>query len=113
MNERIKKLREAGSIQQLHPDDKKFALNYWENKCTYCKCSLSDTHVEFDHFYPVIDDSGYLTIGTKPDNMLPTCRKCNRSKRNTPPDIWISNNFKNHKEIIEDIETYFEKVKEY
>lgn len=90
------------------------SLAYWKWKCAYCGCQLNqlsmfdniETH--FDHFIP-LSDTRADNPGTVPNNMIPTCDKCNHSKCNHNPIEWITRKFgaRKAKKIIAAIEAYF------
>jgi hypothetical protein len=63
--------------------DWKAALDYFENKCAYCRAPLTKAHRE--HFVPVTAGGGF----TK-DNIVPACQKCNLSKRAKNPIEWLA-----------------------
>ncbi len=72
----------------------KETLKHFDYKCAYCKIQPVQT---FDHVVPV-DRGGLTSI----DNLVPSCRFCNKRKRNLlPSEMQFPK-----KEIIEDILIY-------
>lgn len=94
--------------------DKLIALHYFNNKCCYCRVSLTrkigrDNSLEMEHYISVNaqSDDEFLVINGSINNRLPSCRKCNRSKSDSHPELWIRKTFTNAQEIIDNIEMYF------
>lgn len=83
-----------------------FALEYWDNRCAYCRITVED-NLQWDHYIPISADG---CPGTIPTNMLPSCFSCNQNKRAKNAPTWIRGRFDNAEEIIENIENYFNSV---
>lgn len=67
------------------------AFELYENRCAYCGTPLTYKSVEFDHIVPV--SKGGKTV---PENMIPTCVKCNRGvngKKAKDLDEWLRSKF--------------------
>lgn len=101
--------------------DKTLALHHFENKCCYCGVTLNlksgfDNSVEFDHHISIkqqwLADNELVIDGTV-HNRVPSCRKCNRAKKDKDPVQWVWETFKNAQEILDNIELYFALQQEY
>lgn len=66
--------REACSPEQ----EEKWAKFFGDKTCAYC--GRHATHL--DHLYPMVRDNEPTGYGTDPNNLVPCCEKCNRSKGN-------------------------------
>lgn len=91
-------------------------LTYWQWKCAYCGVQLNqlsmfeDIKLHFDHYIP-LSDPRRDNPGSVRGNMVPACHKCNLSKQNGDPIIWITRKFPHKaKKIIAAIESYFKAV---
>ncbi|MHB8628754.1 MAG: HNH endonuclease [Aggregatilineales bacterium] len=99
-------------------DDLREALKYWHWTCAYCGRSLAqlsmfeDVRLHFDH-YIAKADLRPDNPGTVATNLLPTCHRCNHSKKDRDPVEWINWKFdpRKAKRIIARIEAYFASVK--
>lgn len=64
------------------------AISFFGKKCPYCDANLYDGHsrkkIEVDHYIPV--SKGGQDV---PWNILPTCKKCNRAKKNKLPEVFL------------------------
>lgn len=64
------------------------AINFFNKKCPFCGNSLYQGHVrskiEIDHFIPISRGGQNF-----PWNILPTCKDCNRKKRNKLPSEFL------------------------
>lgn len=60
------------------------AVNYFGKKCPYCQKDLYDgnirNRIETDHYIPIALGGQHV-----PWNVLPSCRKCNRKKKDLHP----------------------------
>jgi len=94
------------------------ALTYWNHHCAYCNKPLSlGQKMARDHYIPLTQGGG-----TTADNIIPACHShknaliqgCNNKKYNSNPSIWIVAAFgkRKAKQIIAQIESYFNWVKE-
>jgi hypothetical protein len=96
-------------LSDLKPDEWQLALEYWRSECSYCS-SPRDLWFELvqEHFIPVSGGGGY-TVG----NIIPACRYCNSSKRDSDPQSWVVRKFGPRKgaQILARIEAYFEWVR--
>jgi hypothetical protein len=69
-------------------EDMKFALTWWDNRCSICGFVLGFfAKLNFDHWIPVTDPA---CPGTVPWNMLPMCKSCNNSKKHKDAETWLS-----------------------
>lgn len=60
---------------------KKALADETHNKCAYCECFPGEAgNIEVEHFKP---KSLYPELAYAWENLLPSCRKCNQSKRDT------------------------------
>ena len=81
---RISTLRRSMACTLMHrdactPDQEEKWSEFFGNKaCAYC--GRPATHL--DHLYPMIRDNAPTGYGTDPNNLVPCCEKCNRSKGN-------------------------------
>jgi len=67
------------------------ALEYFEYRCAYCYDFPEEgTVLEADHFIPL---RSRKCPGTVPENMIPACRSCNRSKSKKSPKKWLEQRF--------------------
>jgi hypothetical protein len=64
------------------------ATNYFSKKCPYCERDLFKTNIrdkkEVDHFIPI--SKGGQNV---PWNILPSCKGCNRKKRDKMPNVFL------------------------
>jgi len=63
-----------------------FALDYFDGKCAYCKVNAYEEH---DHYIPLCHPE---CLGTVPENMVPSCKVCNRGvggKFAKHPEDWV------------------------
>ncbi len=64
------------------------AVNYFDKKCPYCNTNLYDGHIrdkiEIDHYVPISLGGQHV-----PWNVLPSCKKCNRKKKNIHPNNFL------------------------
>lgn len=90
------------------------AIEYWHGACAYCGNgpSLFDLRPELqcDHFVPLALPS---SPGTVKGNMLPACQKCNLSKHDKEPHLWLVKCFGKRKasQIETRITAYFEWIR--
>lgn len=67
------------------------AVNYFDKKCPYCETNLYDGHIrdkiETDHYIPISLGGQHV-----PWNVLPSCKKCNRKKKNMHPNSFLNAN---------------------
>lgn len=70
------------------------AVNHFDKKCPYCGTNLYDGHIrdkiETDHYMPISLGGQHV-----PWNVLPSCKKCNRKKKNIHPDIFLNSQVRN------------------
>lgn len=80
------------------------AVNHFDKRCPYCQTNLYDGNIrnkiETDHYIPI--DLGGQHV---PWNVLPSCKKCNRKKKNILPS-----NFLNI-QVQEKCEAFLENIK--
>ena len=82
----------------------KHALEYFDYKCAYCGVRLEKAHQE--HFIPVSKGGGYTR-----HNIVPSCKRCNFSKSNKDPFVWLEKK-RNGLLAYERVIQYFERRKE-
>lgn len=64
------------------------ALRYFRHCCPVCRTAFTvGSPVQWDHWVPVASDN---CPGTIPQNMVPLCGTCNRSKRNHEAAKWLA-----------------------
>lgn len=70
------------------PDDKLYALRYFEDRCAVCGNPLDGKphKVAWDHWVP---RSSGDSPGTIPGNMVPLCKSCNSNKYAKTPREWL------------------------
>jgi 5-methylcytosine-specific restriction endonuclease McrA len=56
-----------------------------DKTCAYCGCTLTSKTREFDHVQPLAQGGTHTA-----DNLVVTCRPCNRLKRDKPFLQWIA-----------------------
>ena len=86
-------------------------LNAFEHRCAYCgkPQGLFDySKLTADHFIPLNDQEH--CPGTIPTNMVPACKSCNSSKRDTDPHKWLVERFgkQQARQIETRIKAYFD-----
>lgn len=80
-------------------------LEYWDYSCAYCGSKIK---IHADHYIPLAKED---CPGTIPKNIIPACRRCNCSKKNTIPIEWIRRTFPDRADaIIQAIEDYFKSL---
>jgi len=85
------------------------ALDYWQHTCAYCLRALpEDSLFAKEHFIPISSGGGY----TK-NNIVPACKACNSSKKDSEPGKWLARKFSadQAEAILKRIQDYFEWVK--
>jgi 5-methylcytosine-specific restriction endonuclease McrA len=118
----LRKVRESHRKRRSHqidlsfdfsPADETRALEYWHGYCAVCGEPLRDLFGErvlhFDHWIP-ISDQRPNNPGTVPENMVPLCSKCNLSKNDTDPVLWLERRYSKNKvqKILKAIHDFFE-----
>jgi predicted HNH restriction endonuclease len=87
------------------------ALDYFNGCCAVCGNQLKDLFgevtVHADHWIPLTSSECPGTIAT---NMICLCNKCNLSKHNTMPVVWLRRRYSERKarQIEKRIAEYFE-----
>lgn len=81
------------------------AVNHFDKKCPYCGTNLYDGHIrdkiETDHYIPISLGGQHV-----PWNVLPSCKKCNRKKKNIHPHIYMNVDVRNKCEsFLDDVRT--------
>lgn len=82
-------------------------LNYFSGMCAYCGQPQGLWNpIAVDHWIPLKDDN---CPGTIPENIVPACKSCNKSKGSSHPYEWLIEQFGTRKAnaIIHRIEEYF------
>lgn len=80
--EQRRRARKATAENNFSTNDWKSALMYFDNKCAYC-LSYHDG-LQQDHIIPLSKGGGYT-----PQNIIPACPKCNRSKYTHDMESWF------------------------
>ena len=81
---RISTLRRSMACTLMHRDacspeqEEQWSKYFGDKMCAYC--GRPATHL--DHLHPMIRDNKPTGYGTDPNNLVPCCEKCNRSKGN-------------------------------
>lgn len=78
-----RRARKAGVAISFTKDDWQAALDFFENACAYCGAVEA---LEIEHVVPLKRPECAPTHG--PENVLPACRPCNRSKRDKLVSEW-------------------------
>lgn len=96
---RIKKL-----ISDFTVEEWLNALEYFDNKCAYCRCEGSENEsLQQEHVIPVSKGGDY----TK-NNIIPACKSCNSSKGGNDMSVWFKKqsfyNESNYQNIISYLE---------
>ena len=80
------------------------AVNHFDKKCPYCETNLYDGHIrdkiETDHYIPISLGGQHV-----PWNVLPSCKKCNRKKKNIHPNNFLNSDVQNK------CETFLDKIR--
>lgn len=66
-------------------EDTKYILEAFNYCCAYCG---SIDHIELDHFFPIKKGGK-----TKPGNLYPVCRHCNREKGKRDAKVYLVNKY--------------------
>lgn len=109
MNRRARK-RELPAT--LTDEQWQYALDYFHGCCAVCGRQLNDLFghykVHQDHWLPLTYE-GNDNPGTVVHNIVPLCKPCNLSKKNTQPADWLIQRFSKRKahQILARIEEYF------
>lgn len=100
--------KRRGCYVKFDLKDEKTIYDIFDGCCAYCKGPMEFPAVEFDHFIPV-----KLGGKTHPSNMLPTCKSCNRSKRDKNVLVWLIKKFGQHfgEMIYQDCISILERMK--
>lgn len=115
MNKR--RQREKRSINDnISEGDINAMLHFFEGRCCYCNVTLNrqsgyDNSLELDHYISLGEQDGDseqidLLIGLTVENTVPSCRLCNRTKKDKNAIEWCQEYF-GHTNMIENIEMYF------
>lgn len=79
------------------------AINYFDKACPYCKKNLYEGNIrkkiEIDHFFPIAKGGQDY-----PWNILPTCKDCNRKKKDLMPYDFLE------VDIYSECKSYLEKI---
>ena len=119
MSQRSERHRRANNVK-IEDGDLNVMLDFFNGKCCYCGIELRldsgfDNSIELDHFNSLseqdVDELDVLD-GVTLENIVPSCRKCNRTKRDSNPYEWVEKTFKRSQEILYNIEFYFSTQKE-
>jgi hypothetical protein len=90
--ERVRQVQERRKIKKSLPfsftaEDSLRMKEYWNWKCAVCESNPGDQNpLCEDHWISIRDKDCPGTVST---NMLPLCRRCNSSKGNRRPDLWL------------------------
>lgn len=80
------------------------AEKYFDSCCPYCGTEFTGGY-HIDHYIPISHPN---CPGHIPTNVIPVCPKCNLSKHNKLPDMWIRETFNTNADaIIGKIADYF------
>ena len=63
-------------------------LHRWENQCAYCATPLDRVTGSIDHFIPL-----KLGGANRLNNLVASCKPCNRAKNCTPPEQWLGDRY--------------------
>jgi len=64
---------------------RKFGLDPARPSCAYCGAPQT----EWDHLFPMVEQSGWTGYFTEVDNLIPACGKCNQSRGSRPFGAWM------------------------
>lgn len=118
----VRKRRQQRAYDEFEEGDLALALHYFNNRCAYCYTKLDtinkkqDNGLELDHFRSLAEqecmlDNMLILDGLTLKNTLPTCRKCNRRKKDANPEEWIRKTFGDKAQaILDNIDFYFATV---
>jgi 5-methylcytosine-specific restriction endonuclease McrA len=118
----VRKRRQQRAYDEFEKGDLALALHYFNGSCAYCHTKLDtvnrkqDNGLELDHFRSLAEqentlDDMLILDGLTLKNTLPTCRKCNRRKKDANPEKWIRQTFGDKAQtILDDIDFYFATV---
>lgn len=86
-------VRNAQRQRAITPNEWKRTVAHFGGRCVYCG-EAADL-LEKEHFVP-------LALGgtLARDNIVPACRRCNRQKRDTPPQVFMALNPNGYAEIV-------------
>lgn len=85
-NEQIRRARMRGLPATLTDNDWQRALEYFDYRCAYCGEPCNRFH--YEHHISVTNGGGFV-----PENIVPSCGKCNSSKFNHDPHAWLLSRF--------------------
>ena len=64
----------------------------YSGKCSYCGCDISLENFHIDHIKPlnrgVPQTINERKIKNNINNLTPSCKRCNSSKKNMPLEVW-------------------------
>lgn len=63
----------------------KFGIDPAKPGCAYC----GSPQTEWDHLFPMVEQSGWTGYFTELDNLIPACGKCNQSRGSRPFGAWM------------------------
>ena len=112
------KRRQRGrkAVNEIGEGDIQMMLHHFDGKCCYCHVRLTrepgyDNSLEIDHHISLSEqdenDEYQILEGLTLQNALPSCRSCNRAKKDANPYTWIQSYCPDAEQIIYDIEFYF------
>lgn len=109
-----RRARERSLPDTFTAADLKRAHEYWGGICPCCGKQVNDLFGDIqphmDHWIPLTSPD---CPGTVPTNMIPLCDKCNSSKRDRDPKMWLIERFGKRRaaEILRRIDEYFDWIK--
>lgn len=88
-------------------------LEYFNYRCAVCKRNSSESLKIVPDHWIALSSAGEDNPGTCVRNIVPLCHGttgCNNRKSNNKAVLWVMENFKEHKSILDNIFNYFNQI---
>ena len=68
--------------------DREQVYNKYNGRCAYCGMEVEFKNFQVDHYWPkFLAHLEPLLDNNRPDNLMPSCRKCNIHKHGMRPEV--------------------------
>lgn len=101
--EQRRRARKASVVEDFTTQDWQVALEYFDNKCAYCR--ESSDNLQQEHVAPLVKRGAYI-----PENIIPSCPSCNLDKYTHDMVEWFVKKPFYTETAIRNIEYFIENV---